>query len=139
MKQILTLLCALALTKAANARMVTPSSLNEYNQYYKSTTPLVTMYTGSNCGACKQMKPHFEALAHATPDISFCIIDVNAKEFSTLTSHMRSIPVAVFSRQGQDIRREVGSMSRHQLDEAVKGLRTTCQRKATAPAAQKKR
>ena len=48
------------------ARLVTVSSVEDYNKHYESDTPMVTMYSAEWCGPCKQMKPHYYSAAEAT-------------------------------------------------------------------------
>lgn len=127
MKKILALGSALLLTNALNARMVTVSTVDEYNKHYHSDTPMVTMYSAEWCGPCKQMKPHFYEAAEATSDVTFCVVDTAAKGFAEIVSGIRSIPTTIFSHRGRQVHRENSSMSRKQIDQSINELRKNAQ------------
>jgi thioredoxin 1 len=106
-----------------DARMVTVNSVEDFNKLYQGDTPLVTMYSAPWCGPCKQMKPDFHAVADATQDIVFCIIDVDTKAFAPLVSNIRHVPTIKFSHKGKQTNQTNG-LSKKQLEEALKELRT---------------
>lgn len=122
MKKLLLLGCTLLLSSPLGARMVTVHTVEEFNKFYTSETPLVTMYSATWCGPCKQMKPHFYAAAEATGEVNFCIIDMDMKCFSGITSDIRTIPTTIFSHKGKPFKRHTSGLSRKELDTAVNDL-----------------
>ncbi len=133
MNKSLLLWGALLFSGTGYARMVTVTSVEEYNKYYQSETPMVTMYSAEWCGPCKQMKPHYYSVAEQTSDVTFCVVDTGAKALEGITTGIMSIPTLIFSHKGKPVRRENGSMTRKQLDSHIHEFRRTIQ---TAPAPQ---
>jgi thiol-disulfide isomerase/thioredoxin len=105
--------------------MVTVTTIEEYNKYYTSETPLVAMYSAAWCGPCKQMKPHFYAAAEAINNINFCVIDMDIKCLAEITSNIRSIPTTIFSFKGKSVKRMTSSMTRRELDSSIEDFKKT--------------
>lgn len=125
MKKILLLGCTVLLSTPLGARMVTANTIEEFNKYYNSETPMVTMYSAAWCGPCKQMKPHFYAAAEAINDVNFCVIDMDLKCFGGITSNIRSIPTTIFSHKGKSVKTHTSGMTRRELDASIEDLKKT--------------
>ncbi len=75
--------------------VITISSVDEYAKHMKSDKPMIAMFTASWCGPCKQTKPHFFELAKEYADVTFCLIDIDNKELSSLTGGVSGVPTFI--------------------------------------------
>lgn len=71
----------------------------EYNEFISSST-CVVKFTADWCGPCKRMNPVYQALAEATPMVTF--IEVNIEEANEITDkeNVQSIPLFLFYING---------------------------------------
>ncbi len=95
------LLCAvITASSQLRANTINISSVEEYTKHFQGTKPMIAMFTATWCGPCKQTKPHYIELANAYTDISFCIIDIDNKDLSSIHSGVKGVPTFVFSHKG---------------------------------------
>ena len=116
---------ALITLSSINAKVVHITSEQDYQRHYASDKPMVTMYSSKTCGPCDQMKPHFYAAAEATTDVTFAVVDTAAKGLGKVLSGIQSVPTLIFSHKGKRVKREVGGMSREQLNTSINTFRST--------------
>ena len=102
------------------AKVIHITSVDEYQRHFSHERPLVTMYTASWCGPCKQMKPHFIEAAETMPEMTFCIVDMGNTALKGIFTGILSIPTFIFSHKGTAVHREQGSSSRRELTSSLK-------------------
>ncbi len=95
------------------------TSVSQFNDLYNSDKPIIAMYTATWCGPCKATKPHFKKLAETTPEVNFCIIDIDKTALSSITSGIRGVPTFKLSHKGTVVSRTSGQQSATQLKKLV--------------------
>ena len=72
------------------------------------------------CGPCRMMAPVFEESSKAHGNIKFAKVDVDAHGEISQELGIRSIPTVIFYKDGKEINRFVGAMSKQQLESKIK-------------------
>ena len=95
---------------------------NNFNEEVKNYNGIVVVdFWATWCGPCRMFGPVFENVSDQYEDIKFCKLDVDedqegiCKEFGVM-----SIPTIVVIKNGQEVNRNVGVVSKSQILEMVK-------------------
>ncbi len=72
------------------------------------------------CGPCKMLAPVLEKVSESTHDVPFYKVDVDASRELALSFGIQSIPTLILFENGEEIKRNVGSMGRAQLESFIK-------------------
>ena len=64
---------------------------------------IVVDFTATWCGPCQRIKPAFQALAEANPDVVFCKVDVDANSETAESCDVQSMPTFHFYKAGQKV------------------------------------
>jgi thioredoxin 1 len=92
------------------------TSKNFEQTVLKSSSPTVIKFFAQWCGACKQMKPIFEELSTELADkYHFVTADIEEDRELAVKYNVSSIPTFVFFKNGKEVGRAVGSMSKQDL------------------------
>lgn len=96
-----------------NAQAPTLSTLDAYKKAVQSNQPCVIMFTGSHCGPCRLMKPHFHNVAASSSDIQCYIIDAACQELKPILRHLdvMSIPTLICCQDGKVFHRTNGGLT----------------------------
>lgn len=84
----------------------------------------ILYFTADWCPPCQQLRPLYEEMSEAFPEISFGKVDVDANRDLAARYGIRSIPTLVAHRDGEPVLRSTGGMSHPELRgfiEAFKG------------------
>lgn len=94
----------------------------DYVLHFEGNIPLITFYTGTHCGPCKRMRPAYESLAKDFTKIQFCVVDISNPAFKKNMQDLsiRSVPTLVFSHKGKVVRKEVGGVSKTEMEQWIK-------------------
>ena len=92
------------------------TSKNFEQTVLKSSSPTVIKFFATWCGACKQMKPIFEELStELTGKYQFVTVDIEQDRDLAVKHNVSSIPAFVFFKNGKEVGRAIGSMSKQDL------------------------
>ena len=129
----LALTLALCTFPAALASTRYISSSEQYNSYFSSSKPMITMYTSPSCGPCRQMKPSFYKAAQAHPDLSFYLVDIDKPHMKDILQKLQiqSIPTVIFSCNGKVIRRTRGCLSKNELEQEIAQFKNSLPKSTT--------
>ncbi len=72
------------------------------------------------CGPCKMLAPVLEKVSEDHPEVPFFKVDVDKERELALSFGIQSIPTLVLFEGGEELKRNVGSMGRGQLEEFIK-------------------
>jgi len=90
------------------------NALEELYAIIDSHTLFIDFY-GPKCEPCQTMRPRFEALAQETDHVLF--IKINMAQFPLIVKALgvRSLPTFISFKNGQEVSRIVGAVSKKQL------------------------
>jgi thioredoxin 1 len=100
---------------------ITPQ--NYETEVTKSALPVIIDFYADWCGPCKQMMPHFEALAsEMSATHKFAKVDVDQAREIAIKHNISSVPTILFFRKGELAGREQGYMSKETLKRKIQTL-----------------
>ncbi len=74
------------------------------------------------CGPCKAFAPLYEELANEYPNIEFFKLDVESNNKTGITYGIRTIPSILFFKDGEEIERFTGRVSKAFFVEKIEEL-----------------
>ncbi len=99
---------------SANITHVTDASFEA--DVLKSGEPVLVDYWAEWCGPCKQIAPVLEEMATAyAGKIKIAKMDVDANQEIPAKFGIRGIPTLILFKDGQEVAKKVGAMSKSQL------------------------
>jgi len=85
-------------------------------QIQRSELPLVVDFWAEWCGPCKMMAPAFtQAAAELEPRVRLAKVDTEAEQAVAARYAIRSIPTLILFRDGREVARQAGAMSRNDI------------------------
>ena len=82
----------------------------------RSELPLVVDFWAEWCGPCKMMAPAFaQAAAELEPAVRLAKVDTEAQQSVAGRYAIRSIPTLILFRDGREVARQAGAMSRNDI------------------------
>ena len=97
---------------------VTSSNLEE--EVLNSDKTVLIDFYADWCGPCKMFSPIIESVAEENEDIKVVKIDVDNAQDLAIKYQVMSIPTIVVIKNGQEVNRNVGVVSKSQILEMVK-------------------
>lgn len=76
-------------------------------------------FNASWCGPCRMLGPVLESLSEAKKNIKFVSIDTDEEEELAMEYQVFSIPCLVLIENGKEIKRNVGLISKSELEEFI--------------------
>lgn len=94
---------------------------NFEDEVLKSDIPVLADFNAEWCGPCRSMKPMLEEMAESNPGYKIVSIDIDAEDELAEDYEVFSIPCLVAFRDGQEVNRSVGLISRDAIAELMEG------------------
>lgn len=94
---------------------------NFEDEVLKSDIPVLADFNAEWCGPCRSMKPMLEELAETNPGYKIVSIDIDAEDELAEDYEVSSIPCLVAFRDGEEVKRSVGLISRDAIAELMEG------------------
>ena len=91
------------------------------DEVLKSDIPVLADFNAEWCGPCRSMKPMLEELAETNPGYKIVSIDIDAEDELAEDYEVSSIPCLVAFRDGEEVKRRVGLISRDAIAELMEG------------------
>ncbi len=89
---------------------------NFENEVLNSTTKVLVDFNADWCGPCKMLKPIIDELAEEKTDIKIVSINIDDEDELSEEYNVSSIPCLVLFDQGKEIKRNVGIMSKDDIE-----------------------
>lgn len=96
------------------------TNLNFNEEVLKSDKTVLIDFYADWCGPCKMFSPVVEAVAVENEDIKVVKINVDNAQDIAIKYQVMSIPTTVIIKNGQEVNRAVGMISKSDLLEMVK-------------------
>ena len=96
------------------------TSENFEEEVLKSDKTVLIDFYADWCGPCKMLSPIIEAVANENEDIKVVKINVDNAQDLAIEYQVMSIPTIVVIKDGQEVNRTVGVVSKSQIEEMVK-------------------
>ena len=96
------------------------TSENFEEEVLKSDKTVLIDFYADWCGPCKMLSPIIEAVANENEDIKVVKINVDKAQDLAIEYQVMSIPTIVVIKDGQEVNRTVGVVSKSQIVEMVK-------------------
>ena len=94
---------------------------NFEDEVLMSDIPVLADFNAEWCGPCRSMKPMLEELAESNPGYKIVSIDIDAEDELAEDYEVSSIPCLVAFRDGEEVNRSVGLISRDAIAEIMEG------------------
>lgn len=75
------------------------------------------------CGPCKSFAPIFEEVSKEYKGIKFCKLNVDSSPSISDKFGVRSIPTVIFFKDGKEVERSIGFMSKEELKAKIDALK----------------
>lgn len=89
---------------------------NFETEVLKSEKPILIDFWATWCGPCKTMAPIVEKIAEERTDIKVCKIDVDQEPELARQYRVMSIPTFLVFKDGEVVKRDMGVMSKDELE-----------------------
>ena len=85
----------------------------------KSKSPVIIDFNADWCGPCKMLGPILESVAESRDDMKFVSVNIDEEEDLATEYNVFSIPCLVYIKDGKEIKRNVGLLSKSDLEKFI--------------------
>ena len=110
----------LSVEEESTMEVMNVTSANFDEEVLKSDKTVLIDFYADWCGPCKMFSPIVESVAAENEDIKVVKIDVDNAQDLAIEYQVMSIPTVVVIKDGKEIDRSIGMVSKSQLLEMVK-------------------
>lgn len=96
------------------------TSENFEEEVLKSDKTVLIDFYADWCGPCKMLSPIIDAVANENEDIKVVKVNVDDAQNLAIQYQVMSIPTIVIIKEGKEINRSVGLISKSEVEEMVK-------------------
>lgn len=96
------------------------TSDNFEEEVVKSDKPVLVDFWAPWCGPCKMLSPVVDQIAEETDDIKVCKVNVDDNEDLAMKFKTMSIPTLIVFKDGAEVNRSVGVISKSEILDLVK-------------------
>ncbi len=101
-------------------KMVKLTSKNFEEEALKSEKTVLIDFYADWCGPCQMMSPIIEKIAEENKDIIVGKINVDEEENLAVRYNVMSIPTFIVIKNGEEVNRIVGAVSKSEIEEIIK-------------------
>ena len=96
--------------------------MGQFQDLLNGETPVLVDFTAEWCGPCKMMAPELKKLADMHKDqIRVIKVDIDRNPQAASAYNVSSVPTLMLFKKGQQLWRQSGAMSAHQISSVIKG------------------
>ncbi len=89
----------------------------------KSSDPVIIDLWAEWCHPCKMIEPHLKALSEKYNEkIKFYKLNVDENPKTPSLLSVMSIPTLIFFKDGKEVRRIIGAVPKHHIEEKIKEI-----------------
>lgn len=96
--------------------MVTVLNKDNYEDFISSNDVILVDFYADWCGPCMMMGPVVEAFSETHTDIKVAKVNIDEEMDLAIKNKVSSIPTLVLFKGGEAIKRNVGSLSKMELE-----------------------
>ena len=100
-------------------KVVKLSLENFEEEVLKSDKPVLVDFNAEWCGPCKMLAPIIEEIAEENDTYKICSLNVDEARDLAYTYEINSIPCLIIFKDGQEMSRSVGFMTKEELKELL--------------------
>lgn len=106
--------------KQSTAEVLNVTSANFEKEVLKSNKTVLIDFYADWCGPCKVFSPIVESVAQENENIKVVKVNVDNEQELAIIYQIMSLPTVVVIKNGQEVDRSIGMVSKSQLLELVK-------------------
>ena len=92
---------------------------NFKDEVLKSTIPVIVDFNADWCGPCKMLGPILESVAESRDDMKFVSVNIDDEDDLAAKYDVFSIPCLVYIKDGKEVKRNVGLVSKSDLEKFI--------------------
>ena len=92
---------------------------NFKDEVLKSTIPVIVDFNADWCGPCKMLGPILESVAESRDDMKFVSVNIDEEDDLAAKYDVFSIPCLVYIKDGKEVKRNVGLLSKSDLEKFI--------------------
>ena len=85
----------------------------------KSKIPVIIDFNADWCGPCKMLGPILENVANSLDNIKFVSVNIDDEDDLAAEYSIFSIPCLVYIKDGKEVKRNVGLLSKNELEKFI--------------------
>jgi thioredoxin 1 len=103
--------------------MVQEITDSNFKEIIESGKPVVIDFWATWCGPCRMVSPIIDELAEEYGDkVAVCKCDVDDNSDVTSEFGIRNIPTVIFFKDGKQVDKQVGAVSKSVFEDKIKSL-----------------
>ena len=100
-------------------KVIKVKSNNFEDEVLDSKIPVIVDFSADWCGPCKMLGPILENVAESHDDIKFVSVNIDDEDDLAAKYDVFSIPCLVYIKDGKEVKRNVGLLSKNELEKFI--------------------